>query len=383
MKALTISVLGVAALSVLIGATAKNETAADPAAAKGLQWLVSVQGQDGGWGQDGGSTSNVRQGMQPMRSGNDVANSAVALLALAHSGHTPAKGAYSSNSRRGLDFILKHVERSPDDGLAITDVKGTQIQHKLGPYIDTFLTSMLLSELDGTIPDKQLAARVRQSLQKCVTKIQKHQLQDGSWNISGGWAPVLGTSMASRSLDLAKKKGVEVDQKTMARVDTYTKNNVAYATAQPGTGRGVVGGVPGGMAGGVVGGIISAPLSGSAPPPAPLYQAAQALEQMTRSERGRKENAQEIKAVSGQLADAAYVRGFGSMGGEEFFSYLNISDSLRRAGGKQWTDWNTKIKTQLVSLQNEDGTWAGHHCITGRVAVTSAAVLTLTADRQQ
>jgi hypothetical protein len=33
-------------------------------------------------------------------------------------------------------------------------------------------------------------------------------------------------------------------------------------------------------------------------------------------------------------------------------------------------------------MQNEDGTWAGHHCITGRVAVTSAAILILQADRE-
>jgi len=40
------------------------------------------------------------------------------------------------------------------------------------------------------------------------------------------------------------------------------------------------------------------------------------------------------------------------------------------------------MKTKLLKLQNEDGTWAGHHCITGRVSVTSAAILLLTADRQ-
>jgi len=34
-------------------------------------------------------------------------------------------------------------------------------------------------------------------------------------------------------------------------------------------------------------------------------------------------------------------------------------------------------------MQNEDGTWAGHHCITGRVAVTSAAILMLVADREK
>ena len=36
--------------------------------------------------------------------------------------------------------------------------------------------------------------------------------------------------------------------------------------------------------------------------------------------------------------------------------------------------------TKIVRLQNNDGTWAGHHCITGRVAVTSAAILNLAVD---
>ena len=76
----------------------------------------------------------------------------------------------------------------------MTDLQGTQIQRKLGPYIDTFLTSKLLAELDGNMGDAQANARVRQSLEKCVAKIEKNQLKDGSWNIAGGWAPILGTS---------------------------------------------------------------------------------------------------------------------------------------------------------------------------------------------
>ena len=96
----------------------------------------------------------------------------------------------------------------------------------------------------------------------------------------------------------------------------------------------------------------------------------------------REKNADEIAAISEQLANGRFVRGFGSMGGEEYFSYLNISDSLRRTGGEEWETWNGKIKTQLARMQNEEGSWAGHHCITGRVAVTSAAVLTLLADQQ-
>ena len=87
-------------------------------------------------------------------------------------------------------------------------------------------------------------------------------------------------------------------------------------------------------------------------------------------------------AVQAKLSDARFVSGFGSIGGEEFFSYLNISDSLRRTGGPEWTKWHAGMKEKIVKMQNQDGTWAGHHCITGRVAVTSAAILTLLADRE-
>ena len=40
------------------------------------------------------------------------------------------------------------------------------------------------------------------------------------------------------------------------------------------------------------------------------------------------------------------------------------------------------MTVKILKMQNEDGTWSGHHCITGRVAVTSAAILMLLADRE-
>jgi hypothetical protein len=38
-----------------------------------------------------------------------------------------------------------------------------------------------------------------------------------------------------------------------------------------------------------------------------------------------------------ELSDVQFVRGFGSIGGEEFFSYQNISDGLHRLGGEELT----------------------------------------------
>ncbi|HLK68250.1 MAG TPA: prenyltransferase/squalene oxidase repeat-containing protein [Bryobacteraceae bacterium] len=378
MKSNRIRVLtGVAAVAA-IGIYAETRLAGDSsvpkndpvaiAVQKGARWLASVQGKDGGWGQDGGETSYVRQGENLESTGNDVANTAVAAEALLHTGSTPTSGEYRDNLQRAVNFILKNVEQSPMEGLGVTNRNGTQIQRKLGPYIDTFLTSKLLAELDGTMGDPRSNARVRQSLEKCVAKVQKNQLQDGSWNIAGGWAPILGTSMASRSLFLAQQKGVQVSANAMAKVTDYTQQAATPVAGGPGSSAtaSVIGGRPA-MA------DASAGVS--------LYQGAQALEQLSRTEEDRRKNAKQIDAIKGRLSDTRFVTGFGSMGGEEFFSYLNISDSLHRTGGPEWVKWNTDIKAKVLQLQNEDGTWAGHHCITGRVAVTSAAILTLLSDK--
>jgi hypothetical protein len=364
MKAIGVSLLAAAALAGAGAVYDKNDTAA-AAVGKGARWLASVQGHDGGWGQDGGETSYVRTGERLETQGNDVANTAVAVQALVRAGSTATQGPYRDNVRRGVEFLLRNVEASPEEGLGVTSVNGTQIQRKLGPFIDTFLTSQLLAELDGGMGDAASNVRVRRALEKCVRKIERNQQGDGSWNISGGWAPILGTSIASRSLDSARRKGVEVRRDVLAKVDAYTQKS-AEAAAKPAS--------P--AAGGRSGYAADAASAG-----VPLYNRAQVMEQLSRTEADRVKNAPVLREMARQMKDERMVAGFGSMGGEEFFSYLNVSDSLRRTGGAEWQEWNGKIKTRLVSLQNNDGTWAGHHCITGRVAVTSAAILTLYAER--
>ena len=341
-KTVGMTAAGALILALAANSASTNNKPVDLAVAKGAQWIASVQGHDGGWGQDGGETSYVRQNERLETNGNDVANTAVAVLALRRAGNQ-----YQANIERGLNYIMQNVESSPADGLLITNHNGTQIQRKLGPYIDTFLTSMLLSEVDGTMPTAAQNARVRKALEKCVAKIQSNQQRDGSWNVGGGWAPILGTSMASRSLYEAQQKGVRVEARAMDAAANYTKQ-AAKSSAAP-------------AAAGV-----------------PLYQSAQALEQLSRTKKDRDANAPQIAAIRAQLTDEKFVNGFGSVGGEEFFSYLNVSDGLRRTGGEEWNHWRTDITARILKLQNQDGTWSGSHCITGRVAVTSAAILNLT-----
>jgi len=335
---------------------------------KGARWLASVQGADGGWGQDGGAVSTARPGERLESSGNDVANTAVAALALLQAGRQ-----YEPQVERALAFVLQRIEASPADGLAITDRRGTQIQRKLGPYIDTFLSSMLMSQIDGRASTPALNARVRTALEKTVAKIEKHQQSDGSWNIAGGWAPVLGTSMASRSLFAAQNRGVSVDAAVLKRAENYTVS--ALSAPPPPVARGAADGLSAGRP------VVASPAAPAEAAGVPLYQSAQALEQLSRTAADRVQNARQISAIQGQLANARFVGGYGSMGGEEFFSYLNISDSMKRVGGAAWSKWHANITQKIVGLQNSNGTWAGHHCITGRVAMTSAAMLNLTVDR--
>ena len=43
-----------------------------------------------------------------------------------------------------------------------------------------------------------------------------------------------------------------------------------------------------------------------------------------------------------QLKSAAFVSGFGSNGGEEFLSYMNIGESLVVKGGDEWKRWDAR-----------------------------------------
>lgn len=321
---------------------------------KGLDWLVSVQGSDGGWGQDGGRTEAPRRNERLESSGNDVANTALACLALMRAGTVPGEGKHKEALKKGIEFILARVEGSPVEGLELKTPSGTQIQRKLGPHIDTFLANMVLAEIDG-VPGGAIAQqRIRASLEKCVAKIEKNQGKDGSWNAGGGWAPILSTSVASRGLFVAQTKGVAVKEEVLASNAAFNarKFDERSGRFEASDGAGVE-----------------------------LYAAAQALEVQTRTERDRAENAASNASAVAKLGQANFVGGFGSMGGEEFVSYMNISDALIRTGGEEWKRWNSNIKDRLVKLQNQDGTWAGHHCITGRVACTSAAVMTLMTER--
>lgn len=386
---------------------------------KGLVWLVQQQKDNGGWGQGGGWRTSGQGGGrvegQDVKDPPDVGNTCFAVLALLRAGNTPKEGPYAKNMAKAIEFICAHVEKSDDKTLYVTDVRDTQLQSKIGPYVDTFLVSMVLSELKGKVPDLKLEKRMLASLNRTVEKMTKHQKKDGTFEGNTGWASVLSQGLANKGFARASQAGIAVSGEAIARVQEQVATNYDAKSggfrAAGGTGLGGVG-VGGftGKAGGIPAttapsdagvGIYtaSAYLTNSGDVSNALRrEEKQAKETLARKDASKedKEKAQKTlkdiekneklrqeatAAVVKQLEQPAFVQGFGSNGGEEFLSFMNLSEALLLKGGKEWQKWDSEITKSITRVQDKDGSWSGQHCITGKTFCTAGALLVLMADR--
>ena len=396
--------------------------------------------QGGGWrtnAQGGGARVEGKAVEDP----SDVGNTCFALLALFRAGSTPAAGEYKDAVAKGLKFVLTKVEKADKDTLYVTDVRNTQLQSKIGPYADTFLVNLVLAEMKGQAgPDEK---RLTAALEKTMNKIVKHQTAEGGFANNGGWAPTLSVGIANKGINRAKQNGVEVDQKVLDRAFAQSKaaaagtpaatavaaapmaapaagvkpgDPVAVAppsaapaigrTSGPVAARGITEGGGGFGGGGIGGGDAGVRLYGLGQGAGNTQdgvntlrvdgeKAKKVLKDATASKEDKAKAGKQIEelkraevaneAVQNNLAaavkDDRFVAGFGSNGGEEFLSFLSISEALLVKGGKDWTEWDAKMTKGLEKAQDKDGSWAGHHCITGKTFCTAAAALVLTADR--
>ncbi|HEV3144769.1 MAG TPA: prenyltransferase/squalene oxidase repeat-containing protein [Gemmataceae bacterium] len=388
---------------------------------KGLEYLIKQQHENGGWGQGGGWRINLdpNAGGGRVEGANvqdppDVGNTAIAALTLIRAGNTLTEGAYSKQLKNAVDFLCDFIEKSDEKSLYVTTVKGTQIQSKIGPYVGTFLVNMVLAELKGKKADEKSEKRLVAALTKTISKIEKNQEKDGTFKGNEGWASVLSQGLANKSLARAAQNGADVNAESLARVQNQVAANF---DGRSGSFR-MAGGGAGGVSRGASPGT-SAPSGGFGGPSdagVPIYGAGQnvtniadvsaalrksqekAKETLNRKDATDKEkkeaektlkqcdeaNAlcdQAVKSVVKQLDQPQFIQGFGSNGGEEFLSYMNISEALLLKGGDDWKKWDQKMTENLVRVQDKDGSWSGHHCITGRTFCTATALLVLMADR--
>lgn len=351
---------------------------------RGLAWIVQAQHSNGGWG---AGSHHRQQVTDPNSVQTDPATTAMVAMALIRGGTTLTGGIYSKNLTKALHYLLNAVESSLPNSHNITNLTGTQIQTKLGQNIDVVLTSQFLSNIQQHLNhDGNLKQRVKKCQHICVDKIQRAQDVNGS-TAGSGWAGVLQSSFATNALEAAEANGMEVDKKALERARNFQKNNYNTKTGDVNTELGA--------------GIVLYSVTGSVR--ASAKEARKVDEEITKAKRdGRlsqnaaptpanlekigfnKQEAQQ-HANAYEVYQSAKVEaqrdevmsGFGNNGGEEFLSYLQTGESMIINKDQTWENWFDNVSGRLLKIQNNNGSWQGHHCITSPVFCTATCLLIL------
>lgn len=364
-----------------------NSKLVDAALRNGLNWIVQAQQENGGWG----AGSHQRQDLRdPHAVPADPATTALVGMALLRTTEKPFAGKESERLRKAVRFLLQAVDNTPAQSVNITTLTNTQPQIKLGKNIDVILTAQFFSNaLRYLTNSHDLKSEVEKALQKCVAKIQQAQDHDGGWK-EGGWAPVLQSALANNALEGAKDAGAAVDDKVLERSRDYQKQNYDVKTNSAVTGKaaGVLlysvsssARASAKEAGEAKQYIEKAKKSGKLDDKAVVNEANLEKAGLSKTEAQKYATAYKIKTAAAERAqDKDVETGFGNNGGEEFLSYLMTGESLI-IGGNDWKSWYEKMSGRLVQIQNADGSWNGHHCITSPVFCTATCLLILSIDK--
>lgn len=295
---------------------------------RGVDFLMKTINRDGSCGVDVG---------QPA----DIGCTSMVGLALLAQGSTPMEGPRSRELCDLRGFILRQAENMPSDD--ITSATGTQLQNKIGRHAHSFFATLFLSQLlgEGNNPEP-----VRNALRRVCAAVIKSQTSDGDWG-NQSWAPTLGTVMGWVSLRAADFAGMKVGGAPQKTAEHLIKK-MGSADVQN---RGWM---------------------------HELYKNATGIRvlyamQLEEEDVAKKAFSDVLKFVTTDNTP------FSQAGGEEFLAFHLITETMLQKGGEDWEKWFPVVRDKIVKVQNGDGSWTGHHCITSRTFCTAAAILVLTA----
>jgi hypothetical protein len=381
-----------------------------PLAAEGAAWLLKMQQADGGWprasrfsvpGPAGPWNAPSRAAAAPP---SDYSTSAMAGLALVRTGATPA--AKEGNPLREAIRYVADVATAAEP----PNPAESQPSYKLGPLAGPAHATQFLARVLPMLPaDDPLHRAVTAALEKNVTRLEKAEhaflqggvdaaVPEGSESEStivepprpaaaaraASFSPVHHVLICLTALETARAAGREVDAAVLARLrrmlaafvdprtgaidDNQVMSTELYAFSSAMRSTAVearaaqerAANHKGAMAGRAAASRLPKPHQ---PPPVAIQQALVAR----------------LAA-----ADERLLIGFGSLGGEEFLSYLLIGEALVLDGDpRTYGQWHKALVARLARSQRADGSWAGLHCITDPIYMTAAAVQALTADRDE
>ncbi len=300
---------------------------------RGTHWLLGNMRVDGGVRPD--------SKLPP-----DLGCTAITGLVLLSQGSTPNTGPHRQELTRILHYLLSSVEDLPGDEVPVE--ANTQIQRKIGRYAPLFLMGLFFSQVHGE-ERTQDNESVRAVLVRLVNFISAKQQPDGTWG-DNSWAPVLGTVLGWECLRAAASVGVRVNASSkaigealLARLRQRNANEASNWMFQ-------------------------------------FYKETASLRVLFSL--GYEDTPEFRQCMDRVLAlPRSDQRLFQNAGGEEYLAFYIVTECALKHQRRHEPSaaWYPFVREKLVRLQNADGSWTGHHCITSRTFCTAAALMTLQA----
>ena len=299
---------------------------------EGLTWIEQTKGRQGGYGTD-------------IFEPEDIGCSAMVGLALLADGSTPSQGPNKSHLQQIVNYLIQRVDEMPSGN--ITSATGTQLQNKIGSQAHTFFALLFLSQIYG---ETGIHKKTREAVAKLLDVVVKAQSPRGDWG-QESWAPTLGTVMGWTSLRSAHFAGF------------------------------TVGGSPEKTAGHLIEQMKVTRGRNDGHWMHTLYKNATGIRVLYAMGKEDEEVSKEafknvLKLVSRDNT------AFNQAGGEEFLAFHLITETMLQKEGEDWANWFPKVRDKMLDVQNADGSWTGHHCITSRTFCTAAACLVLSAPNR-
>lgn len=349
-----------------------------------LSWVVKAQHNDGGWG---AGTHSFQGEMNPHAVPSDAATTAMVGLALLRCGNSPQGGTYTQQLNKAAVYLMEVVEETASGAANIGNAEGTQPQAKLGQNIDVVLTSQFLTNLLAFYAEGDARHnRTKSCVEKCVKMIERNTGDNGS--VSGGsWAGVLQSSFAVNALQSAQDAGVSVEAPVLEKAEDYQMKAINIEDQSVRTDD----------AAGVVLYSVTSTARSSARDAREAKIALKKAKEEGKLKEGEKVNTENLmkagysetealklntayqvnQAATSQSLKGEVISGFGNNGGEEFLSFLQTGEGMIMSHSTEWKNWYSQTCDMLLDIQNDDGSWSGHHCITSPVFCTATCLLVL------
>lgn len=300
--------------------------ALDAAVARGFEYLVATQQDDGSFG--GG------------RYNRHVGITSLACLALMADGNLPGRGPYGEVIERGLDFVLAS---QAETGLLAADTSH-------GPMYGHGFAALFLGEVYGMTQggaNTARADRLYDALVRAVRLIVQTQNSEGGWryNPVPYDADISVTICQIMALRSARNAGIEVPRETIDKAVEYVRRCQN---------------ADGGFRYQLPGGGSAWPRSAAGL--ASLYYA----------------GIYEDDALNAGLDYLLRTAAPGERNRSEahyFYGHYYSAQAMYLAGGEYWARWWPAVRDELIGRQLEDGSWSDRHA--GGAYGTAMALIVL------